>query len=93
MKGKKSLFTLLVAVVVAIAFVPATLAQKTEKININKASLEELTRLKHIGPKKAERIVKYREENGPFERIEDIVRVKGIGPKTFELNKARITVE
>ena len=93
MKGQKSFFTLLVVVAVALSFVPAILAQETEKININKASIEELTRLKQIGPKKAEQIVKYREENGPFERIEDIVKVKGIGPKTFELNKDRITVE
>ena len=93
MKKQKSFFTLLVVTAVVIAFVPAILAQETEKININKASVEELTQLKQIGPKKAEQIVKYREENGPFERIEDIVKVKGVGPKTFELNKDRITVE
>jgi competence protein ComEA len=69
------------------------LAQEAEKININKASAVTLRQLKRIGPKLSERIVEYREKNGPFERPEDIMQVRGIGPKTFELNKDRITTE
>jgi len=49
--------------------------------------------LKRIGPKYAERIIEYREKNGPFKTPEDIMKVKGIGPKTFELNKDMITVK
>ena len=64
-----------------------------EKINLNTATLEELMTLERIGPKYAQRIIDYRETNGPFEKIEDIMKVKGIGPKTFEANKDRITVE
>ena len=52
-------------------------------ININTASAEELTRLKGIGEKIAERIVEYRQEK-PFEKIEDIMNVSGIGEKKFE---------
>ena len=93
MKQQKSFFTLLVVIAVAVAFVPAILAQETEKININKASVEELTQLKRIGPKIGQRIVEYREKHGPFGQPEDIMKVKGIGPKTLELIKDQITVE
>jgi len=64
-----------------------------EKINLNTATVGELTKLKRIGPAYAQRIIDYREKHGPFERIEDLMKVKGIGPKTFNANKDMITVE
>jgi len=64
-----------------------------EKINLNTATLEELTKLKRIGPAYAQRIIDYREKNGPFEKIQDLMKVKGIGQKTFDANKDIITVE
>ncbi len=64
-----------------------------EKININSASVKELTQLKKIGPALAKRIVKHREEIGPFKKPEDIIKVSGIGPKVFEMNKERIIVK
>jgi len=76
-----------------IALGPVLWAQETEKININTASVLELTQLKRIGPTIAQRIVDYREKHGQFELPEDIMKVKGIGPKIFELNKDRIAVE
>jgi len=63
-----------------------------DKIDINKASVEELTQLKGIGQKIAERIVEYRKTNGPFGKPEAIMDVKGIGSKTFENNKDLIIV-
>ena len=93
MKQQKRFFTFCLVMALMVALVPALMAQGIEKININEASVEELTKLKRIGPKIAQRIVEYREKNGPFETPEDIMNVKGIGPKTFELNKDRITVE
>jgi len=96
----KRLAILYLAMALVITFVPGLWAEETEsisesakKININKASAEELTQLKNVGPKYAERIVQYREEHGPFEHPEDIMKVPGIGPKTWEANKDRITVE
>lgn len=61
-------------------------------ININTATAAELERLPRIGPVTAQRIVEYREANGPFETIEDIQNVAGIGPATFEGLKDLITV-
>jgi competence protein ComEA len=62
------------------------------KVNINTASVEDLTRLDQIGTRTAERIVEYRTANGPFKAPEDLMKVKGIGPKIFEKNRDRISV-
>lgn len=52
-------------------------------ISINAASEEELQALPRIGPTLARRIVAYRNQFGPFQRIEDLQNVRGIGPKTM----------
>ena len=90
---RNEIISLCIVVAVMMALVSVSLAQESEKININKASAVELTQLNRIGPKLSERIVEYREKHGPFERPGDIMQVKGIGPKTFELNKDRIITE
>jgi len=81
----------LVAVMFIVALAPALHAEEG-KVNINEATLEELSQLKNVGPGYAQRIVEYREQNGAFEKPEDITKVKGIGQKTWELNKERIIV-
>src|SRR5690606_15445238 len=63
------------------------------KININKANNAELETLPGIGPSKAETIIKYREQHGLFEQIEDIQNISGIGEKTFEKLKDKITIK
>ncbi|MEC1506863.1 helix-hairpin-helix domain-containing protein [Bacillus haynesii] len=62
-------------------------------VNINTASSEELQAIPGIGPSKAEAVIEYREENGPFQTIEDITNVSGIGEKSFERIKSSITVK
>lgn len=67
--------------------------QSSRKININTATVSELDNLPGIGPKLAERIILYRQQHGPFKRIDDIVLVSGIGSKRFEQMKSMITVK
>ncbi len=60
-------------------------------VNINAADAQTIAdALKGIGLKKAEAIVKYRTEKGPFKTIEELANVTGIGEKTIEKNKADI---
>jgi competence protein ComEA len=93
MKESKKLLTCFLALALIMAFVPGLWAEETAMININKASVEELSQLKGIGPAYAERIVEYREAHGPFKQAEDIQKIPGIGPKTWEDNQGRISVE
>ena len=54
---------------------------KTNRININTASIQELTKIKGIGQKKAEAIFLYRKQNGSFKTISDLTKVEGISEK------------
>ena len=75
------------------AAIGPALAQQQVKVNINKASVDQLSTLKRIGPSYAQRIVDYRRENGPFQKPVDIIKVRGIGIKTYEANKDIITCD
>lgn len=82
------------AIVVSQVNVFAEEAEKTttQKVNINTASVDELTQLKGIGSAYAHAIIEYREAQGPFQALEDLMKVKGIGPKTFEAIKDDIEI-
>ena len=64
----------------------------SKMVNINSASVEKLLSLNGIGKSTAEKIVKYREENGYFNTIEDIMNVSGIGESKFNSIKDNIEV-
>jgi competence protein ComEA len=51
-----------------------------------------LDSLSGIGPTKAQAIIDYRNQNGPFRTIDDLLNVTGIGPKTLETIRDQITV-
>lgn len=65
---------------------------KEPVVNLNTASKEELMTLSGIGESRAEDIIRYREENGGFQNIEDIMKVSGIKDAAFQKIKDRITV-
>jgi competence protein ComEA len=79
-------------VLMGLIFATGAYAGDVTKIDINKASAEELTQLTGIGPSHAAGIIAFREKNGPFKEPEDLMQVPRIGQKTFEKNKDLIVV-
>jgi competence protein ComEA len=61
-------------------------------VDINTADQATLQTIKGIGPAKAEEIIKYRTEKGPFKSVDDLKNVKGIGAKVLEAIKNDVTV-
>lgn len=65
--------------------------QGEAKVSINQADAEALANvLNGVGLKKAEAIVRYREQNGPFSEIDQLQEVPGIGPSLVERNRDRL---
>lgn len=62
------------------------------RININTATADELDGLPGIGPSYADRIIKYRKENGPFSSVEQLEEIKGIGPSVLEEIRDMVTI-
>ena len=91
---QKRLMAVLTIVTVALmmTWVVPALAADLQKVNLNSATLEELMTLDGIGQKVAERILNFREKNGPFQKPEDLMMVKGVGEKIFEANRSTIVV-
>lgn len=63
---------------------PTPLVQPNLPLDLNAATAAELEFLPGIGPSTAMLIVSYREQNGPFQRLEQLLDIPGIGPRTLE---------
>lgn len=66
---------------------------RPQRIDLNRAETWLLDALPGIGPGRAQAIVDYRNQNGPFHRIEDLLKVGGIGESTLDRMRDLITVE
>ena len=64
----------------------------TAKVNLNTASIEQLTTLPGVGPKLAARIVEYRQKSGAFRSTQELMNVKGVGEKNFAKIEAWLSV-
>ena len=89
----KRLITVLMALMVLLAFTGPVWAQEAERVNINKATAQELAKLQKVGPKYAVRIVEHRQKYGPFKLTEELMDVPGIGPGTYNRIKDQIIAQ
>jgi len=81
---------LLLIVVLGLSIVAAAVAGP---IDINSADANTLAEtMKGVGLNKAQAIVAYRTQHGPFKSIDDLAQVKGIGEKTIKMNRSMLTV-
>lgn len=62
------------------------------KVNINSASVEQLSTVPGIGAKLAARIVEHRQKSGPFKSVQELMNVKGVGEKSFEKLQPYLTL-
>jgi len=70
----------------------ASFAAVAGPVNINTATVEQLTELNGVGEAKAKAIIAYRDEHGAFKSIDQLANVKGIGLKTVEKNREMISL-
>ncbi len=68
-------------------------APQAERVELNRATREELMSLPGIGPALADRILDYRQSSGPFQYPSDLMYVSGIGTRTYEALKDLVYVE
>ena len=90
MKKYQSIF---LGAMLALSLMLPGFAGATTVVNINKADLATLEKVKFLGPKKAKLLLNYRQEHGDFKSVEDLTKVKGIGKKTLARIEAKNEVK
>jgi competence protein ComEA len=80
--------------VLALVLSLVSVAAFAAPVDINTASAEQIAEaLVGVGDSKAEAIIAFRKQHGPFKTVDDLMMVKGIGEKTLEKNRANIMVK
>lgn len=64
----------------------------TGVVNINTASVADLSLLPRVGESVAQRIVEYRDKNGGFKKVEELLNVRGIGERSLETLRPHVTL-
>ncbi len=70
----------------------ASVGASRPRININIATAEELDVLPGVGEVTADRIIAYRDQNGPFRSVDDLIHVDGIADRTIDAFRDMVTV-
>lgn len=78
----------LLSLFISLAFSGIALAA----VNLNTATKAELESVKGIGPAKAESIINYRKQNGPFKKVDDLKVIKGFGDKSVDKIRDELSV-
>ena len=80
--------------ILALALLLPLAAPAASPVNINTADKETLvTAISGVGEKKAEAIIEYREQHGPFKSVDEITKIKGIGQGILDKNRENLSVE
>ena len=84
---------ILVLTIFILSLATAALADVPGVVNLNTASIGQLSYLPRVGVKAAQKIIDYRTAHGPFHKPTDLMQVKGFGQKRFEKLAAYLIVE
>lgn len=91
---RNALLAVSLAVSASLFALPSAAVQTGQPVNINTADAQAIAaHLNGIGIKKAEAIIEYRKEHGPFKTLEDLKSVKGIGDATVANNEKLIQLD
>lgn len=97
MKTRKNLLvvcvTLMAMVLIPFVVLAEPMGEEGKSVNINEASVEELSNLKGMDTAKASAILEFINSHGPFTAVEELKTVEGIDEQTFQNIKDSITVE
>ncbi|MGH8119693.1 MAG: ComEA family DNA-binding protein [Gammaproteobacteria bacterium] len=78
-------------ILLALLIVVPSLLYAGEAVNINTADKAALMLIKGVGEKRAEAIITWREQHGPFKSVDELASVSGIGPAIVEANRDNLT--
>ncbi len=86
--------TFIKPLLIALALSLPLTAVAMEPVDLNAASAETLAAtMEGVGLQKAQAIVAYRDQHGPFGSVDEITAVRGIGPATLEKNRSKLVIE